>query len=311
MAEPPYGVIWNKLKAGQVVPFLGAGASLVGRAQNIQWDPDNPGFLPSGKELSRLLAHESSFPSQEDRDLDNLAKVASYYAIVTGRKTLRERLHDVLSHEFTFGPLHEFLASIPSPLLIVTTNYDTLIEQAFQSAGKKYDLVIHPTDRKDIANAIWWWPDGASEPTAVTPNELDLDLEQNDRNAIIYKMHGTIKHDTQNWDSFVVTEEDYVDFLSRMTSKTAIPSIFYNHFRTRSFLFLGYSLSDWNFRVILKNLDSYLKRGRHDDEDELLPSWAIRLNPSELEEKLWESRKVNIFNMTHDDFVEKMKPWMK
>jgi hypothetical protein len=307
MAEPPYGVIWNKLKAGKVIPFLGAGASMIGRASDSQWDPKNPKFLPSGYELSRFLADESSFPSREDGDLNDLAKVASYYAVVSGRRTLRDRLHDVLSPEFECGELHKYLASVPTPLLIVTTNYDSLIEKAFQAAGKKYDLVIHPSDRKDIANAVWWWPHGASEPSVVAPNELDLDLDQKDRNTVIYKMHGTVKHDTSNWDSFVITEEDYVDFLSRMTSRTAIPSAFYNYFRTRSFLFLGYGLGDWNLRVILRNLDGYLKSRSQDDDDEALPSWAIQRNPSELERKLWDKRNVNIFDMAHDELVAKMK----
>ncbi len=76
----------------------------------------------------------------------------------------------------------------------------------------------------------------------------------------------------------------------------------------RSFLFLGYGLGDWNFRVILKNLDSYLKsRAQMDDEDEALPSWAIQRNPSELEGKLWAKRNITIFDMTHDEFAAKMR----
>ena len=34
MAEPPYGIIWNEIKEGNVVPFLGAGASFVGRPED-------------------------------------------------------------------------------------------------------------------------------------------------------------------------------------------------------------------------------------------------------------------------------------
>jgi hypothetical protein len=92
-----------------------------------------------------------------------------------------------------------------------------------------------------------------------------------------------------------------------MTIKTAIPSVFSTYFRTRSFLFLGYGLGDWNLRVILKNLDGYLKNKVQDENEEVLPSWAIQLKPSELERRLWEKRNVNIFDMTHDDFVAKMK----
>ena len=39
-----------------------------------------------------------------------------------------------------------------------------------------------------------------------------------------------------------------------MTSGTAVPKSFLRYFRGRSFLFLGYSLSDWNLRVVLRNL---------------------------------------------------------
>jgi len=307
MAEPPYGVIWNKLKSGKAVPFLGAGASFVGRSPDAQWDPLQPRFLPSGRELSHFLAREASFPSKDPYDLDDLAKVSSYYSIVSGRRTLRERLHEVLNHEFTFGRLHQYLATVPVPILIVSTNYDTLVEQAFHVVERPYDLVIHP-ERKDIANSVWWWRHGELEPRVVLPNELDIDLE---KTTVIYKMHGTVQPKTDKWDSFVITEEDYVDFLSRMMTNAAVPSLFYEYFRTRSFLFLGYSLKDWNLRVVLKKLDRYLtyNRAGYDEEEELLPSWSIQRDPSELERTLWEKRNVNIFDMELDDFVTRMPPW--
>ena len=66
-------------------------------------------------------------------------------------------------------------------------------------------------------------------------------------------MHGSISADS-GWDSFVVTEEDYVEFLSRMTDNKAIPSILIDYFQERNFLFLGYSLRDWNLRVLLRRL---------------------------------------------------------
>jgi hypothetical protein len=225
---------------------------------------------------------------------------------MAGRRALRERLRDVLNRsEYRPGQLHELLASIPVPQVIVATNYDTLLEQAFIAAGKPYDLVIYPADRKDIANSILWWPHGKTEPFAVKPNELDIDLS---KTTVIYKMHGTIIGETDEWDSFVITEEDYVEFLSRMTSNTAVPSLFYPYCRERSFLFLGYSLRDWNLRVVLKNLSKLFASRRSDEsDDEELPSWSIQLHPSELEKRLWSSRKVNIFDSNLDDFVAKIQ----
>jgi hypothetical protein len=300
--EPPYGVISNQIMAGKVIPFLGAGASFVGRTPNVEWDRLKPSFLPSGSELAAFLADETSFPSRQSRRRDDLPKVASYYVDLSGRRVLRERLRKVFNRDYAFGTLHQYLASIPVPLLFVVTNYDTLLEQAFQAAGKPYDLVIYPADRKEIANAILWWRHGVLEPEFTPPNELFIDLT---KTTVIFKMHGTIQKETPKWDNLVITEEDYVEFLSRMTANTAIPSIFYEQFRQCSFLFMGYSLGDWNLRVILKNLSKYfIKRGRTDDEDtEILPSWAIQYRPSELERTLWERRNVNIFDITIDEFV--------
>ena len=310
VVEPPYGVIWNRLKAGKVVPFLGAGASFVGRPTEARWDPNRPTFLPSGRELSNFLAKETSFPSEDPADRNDLAKVASYYVDLSGRRALRERLRDVLNpkdpnNKYAPGELHRFLATIPAHQVIVVTNYDTLLEQAFVEAGKPYDLVIYPADRKDIANAVLWWPHGQREPVPVEPNNVSIDLANT---TVIYKMHGTITEETDRWDNFVITEEDYVEFLSRMTASTAVPHLFIDHFRERSFLFLGYSLRDWNLRVILKNKGKYFAVRRYlGPDEEPLPSWAIQYEPPELEKTLWEKRNVSIFGITIDEFVKKLK----
>jgi hypothetical protein len=297
--EPPYGIIWNRLKQGRVIPFLGAGASFVERPVGALWEPKHPTFLPSGLELAQLLANEAEFPSVDPRDREDLAKVCSYYADISGRSTLRERLREVLNHDYLSGPLHALLASVQAHQVIVTTNYDTLIEQAFKAENRPYDLVIYPADRKDIANAVIWWPHGSAQPVIKAPNELDVDLTQT---TVIFKMHGTIYQETAEWDNFVITEEDYVEFLSRMTSNAAIPSLFIPYFRERSFLFLGYGLRDWNLRVVLRNLSKSFSK-RADDE---LPSWAIQYKPSDLERALWEKRGVKIFDISLDDFVRRM-----
>src|SRR5438270_8832215 len=74
MFEPPYGVIADLLKEGQVVPFLGAGVNFGSRPDGAAWDHETAGFLPSGVELSRFLAGKSSFPAEDERDFCDLAK---------------------------------------------------------------------------------------------------------------------------------------------------------------------------------------------------------------------------------------------
>src|SRR5438552_3561805 len=98
--EPPYGVIWSRWRQGKVIPFLGAGASLVGRPADKKWDADNPTFLPSGLELAHYLADETAFPSIDDSDRGNLAKVSSYYADLNGRVLLCEQLRTVFNRPY-------------------------------------------------------------------------------------------------------------------------------------------------------------------------------------------------------------------
>lgn len=306
MPDPPYGEIADLLKAGQVVPFLGAGVNT--RQGEEIWNERVGSFLPTGSELSRFLAGKSNFPSAEQHDLTDLSKVASYFVETAARKRLRERLHEVFDHDFAPCQIHSYLAEIPSPLLIVTTNYDDLAERAFAKAGHDYDLVVHPTDRKDLAGSVLWWRHGANEPVPVPPNQLSIDLKTT---TVIYKMHGTVDRLLRKYDSYVITEEDYVDFLSRMTGNTAVPAIFMSYFRTRHFLFLGYGLRDWNLRVVLRNLKTVLpatpKPATDEEEDEELRSWAIQFQPSPLEVELWNARKIKIYDLSIDEFVRRLR----
>ena len=257
--EPPYGVIARLFNTGAVVPFLGAGVNFGTRnPPNAQWNEKTTTFLPSGAELSRFLAGDSGFPSQDKQDLDDLAKVAAFYVEATERKSLTDQLHKFFDQDFAPCDIHKYLAEIPTPLLIVTTNYDDLTERAFAAAGREYDLVVHANDSQEVAGSVLWWKAGATDPEPIPPVKLFIDLK---KTTVIYKMHGTVDRKSK-WDNYVITEDDYVDFLSRMTGQTAVPALFMKAFRDRHFLFLGYGLRDWNLRVVLRNLRGILPRRR-------------------------------------------------
>jgi hypothetical protein len=164
--EPPYQDIHGMLQKGLVIPFLGAGASLGLRRVDIA--SEAPVMLPSGSKLAEMLASrvKPPFPSADKADRQDLGKVASWYVATNDRKTLRMVLREMLEGRYDRGPLHGLLASIARPLLIFTTNYDTLIEEAVIAAGKPYDLVVYPDDRADTANAVLWWPHGQDKPIA-------------------------------------------------------------------------------------------------------------------------------------------------
>lgn len=302
---PPYSLISSLLRSGKVIPIIGAGVTDCARPANAQWDPKAPAFLPSGMELAQFLANDTGFPLEADRD--NLAKVASFYEAFGTRSTLRDRLRQLLDTEqvaaATLPSMYSLLAAVPTPLLIITTNYDRQIEQAFAAAGKAYDLVVYPADRKDLANAVMWWPHGSHTPKTPPPNELDIDLTTT---TVIFKIHGAVLPGTDEWDSFVITEEDHVELLARVAAKSAIPSVFGAHVHDRSLLFVGFSLQDWNLRLVMRSLARYFARRLAAGDDDEIPSWAIDVAMNELEIKLWRRRGVFPYQIAIDAFVAKL-----
>lgn len=294
---PPYPFILDKLNSSRVIPFLGAGASLGGRQPGDIWKKGNENFLPLGSELAGHLAETTQFPSEEAIDL---TKVAQYYNVVIGRKGLNDEMHDIFNCDYPLTRLHTFLASVDAPLLIITTNYDDLIERALDARNRQlgdkarpYDVVIHTTDVKSKGEHILWWSYGAAEPDEkVNPNKLDIDLNER---TVIYKMHGAVDRRRPERDHYVITEDDYIDFLARMTKNKAVPSIFADPFQTRRFLFLGYGLNDWNLRVVLNRIPKGIR------------SWAIQYKPRPLERRFWQDRGVEVYDLSLDDFVQALE----
>jgi len=300
---PPYPVIHEQLLKGQVIPFLGAGASLTIRSpkkapwrkminkKTGEWEVS---YLPTAYELAEYLAQQSKFPEKEPIEL---AKVAQYFDSMVGSKLLYERLHEIFNHDHPYTSLHNYLAGLPRPLLIVTTNYDDLIERAFKKKGRPFDLVVHTTD-PTMGDELLWWPARANEPDRVLAKDLDIDL---DRTTIIYKMHGAVNRTKRDGGQFVITEDDYIDFLARMTTSSAIPNIFGEPFQTRPFLFLGYGLYDWNLRVVLNRIEKQFRRPR------AIVSWAIQRSVKAMERDLWSARGVRVFDQDLQDFVENIQ----
>jgi hypothetical protein len=281
LIEPPYDVIRDQLKRGKVIPFLGAGSSRITM-------PVPSSMPPSAIELASMLASYASLPSKDPNERADLAKVASYLVDASSRGALRDRLHEVFTKPFTCNPLHSLLAAVANKMVVVTTNYDTLLEEAFKAIGKPYDVVIY----EKSCSAVQWWRHGNPNPELIKANAIDP--KEIGRTNLIYKIHGSVKPDDDQADSFVITEEDYIQFLSQMS--TAVPPAFSEYFGGRAFLFLGYGLKDWNMRVMLRQV-------RSPD----ITSWAIQLNPTVLEKKMWERRRIDIYDLSLEDFVAKLR----
>jgi hypothetical protein len=288
---PPYRIIKDALNDGLVVPFLGSGASLATRKGAVPWTA-RARYIPTATELANHLAGRTSFPRGERRDL---TKVAQYCDSVNGRGTLNRELRAIFNKHYSPRKIHRYLAGINRPLLIVTTNYDDLIERAFIDQGRPYDLVIHTTNI-NLGDQLLWWKHGEAAPRQISPNKLYIDLNQS---TVIYKMHGAVDRLDGSRDQYVITEDDYIEFLARMTRNKAIPAIFAEPFQTRHFLFLGYSLNDWNLRVVLNRLDKDVRK-------KMIRSWSVQFRARQIEKRFWQGRGVEVFDLNIDQFVSSL-----
>src|SRR5262245_54103192 len=100
---PPLPLIADCLKAGKVIPFLGAGASFSG----------GPNGLPTAAALAADLASKTRFPPQEP---EALATVAQWCQVVGGRQLLEDELHEVFAAAYAPARLHRHLAALDVPL---------------------------------------------------------------------------------------------------------------------------------------------------------------------------------------------------
>lgn len=320
--SPFYDDIAAALKSGDVVPFLGAGVHMGNRNVGDTFAP-GCGFVPNGSELAALLRTRARFPVQRNNpcDAQDLAKVASYFTARAGRELLRERLHECFDCVHTPRPkrdIHRYLAQLAKRCtvkpVIITTNYDDALEQAFDAEGQPYEIVVYPTDRPDLEGSVFRWKHGAAEPEELEVNEAPIEPRDT---TVIFKMHGTIRRPSavppppgragrkHPWDSYVISEEDYAEFLSRMANHKAIPKQLIAHCQYKHFLFLGYGLRDWNLRAMLSELRPEMKP----DEANLLgmrPSWAIQYPVWQLDRVLWEKRNVTIYELDIGYFIEQL-----
>ncbi len=216
----------KRIDAGKCTPFLGAGAAR--------------GAAPLAADVAVAWAEEYRYPLADAHDL---ARVAQFVAIEQDRLTPKEEL------QRWFEPLepppfdepdepHGTLAELELPVY-VTTNYDDFMVQALDRKGRTAEIDM-PTWNDYIKFDHQSVLDNGFTPTVDRP--------------LVFHLHGTLGIP----ESMVLTEDDYLDFLIRMSSPEddILPAVIKRHFAATSLLFIGYSLSDWTFQVLMRGVKS-------------------------------------------------------
>jgi len=218
-------VLLNRINYGKCTPFIGAGACV--------------GILPLGSEIAKDLADQFNYPLD---DRDNLPRVAQFVSIDRDPMVPKEYIiNKFFSKKMPLPNFnnpnepHSILSDLPFPLYI-TTNYDDFMMKALSK-------------KKHPVRELCKWNKLLKNKSSIFQKKSGF--EPSVKQPVVFHLHGH----NEVIESIVLTEDDYVDFLVNISKdQNLLPSRIVGAFTTTSLLFLGYSLSDWNFRVIFRSL---------------------------------------------------------
>lgn len=280
--------IADAIFAGRLVPFLGADINLCDRpktadGKDMEWTTDSA-FPPSNQELAVYLdeiseglgptyRQEICCPFIEAQGLEQLPlecplrhggtalklpiqSVSQFVDTVEdGNIAMSEALQNLFKQDYTPNAIHRFLASLPAlvrnkvnkPIypLIVSACFDSALEKAFLEAGEPIDLVGFVGDAEGGVFQHFT-PEGTCKKITNPNGYLGLDLSKRPVLLKLYRNYDS--------DSYSITEDHYIDYLSQGGIAQHMPSSLLQILDESMLLFLGYNLSVWNQRVILRRL---------------------------------------------------------
>lgn len=228
--EIKWDLLIRRIKTGNCTPFLGAGACA--------------GVLPLGRTLAQKWAQQYGYPLDDPGDL---VRVTQYIAVTQDPMWPKEEIVREFKKsgvpDFS-DPLepHGLLADLHLPVYM-TTNYDDFMVRALR-------------DRKrDPVQSLCRWNsylrDNAPDPFA------DRAFEPTPAKPVVFHLHGHCPMP----ESLVLTEDDYLDFLVALSGSTdLLPPRIERALSGASLMFLGYAITDWDFRVLFRSLVSYLEK---------------------------------------------------
>jgi len=237
--------------------------------------------LPSWQVLVEHMAEELQLdPERIGGRETNYQTIAEYYRLkLGGMETLRdwmERNWQVSQEKVAASAIHSLIVSLDFPI-IYTTNYDRNLEVAFEIHGRDY---VKVANARDVAR--------------VSP-----ELTQ------IVKFHGDFDDEA----SLVLAETDYFE---RLSFDSPLDVKFRSDALGRTVLFIGYSMSDMNIRLLLHRLWSTWHRSGY--ESDRPASFIFMPNPNPVQEAVLDRWGITVLSEEDNDperalqlFLSKLK----
>jgi hypothetical protein len=268
--------IKQKLQEGSLIPFLGMGIfknTITKDGTPLPFDSDSMILaLNNGRAMSPRLMYEYS-------------RAAMSLEQRKGREFIVQMTNHIYSSkEYELPLTYQWLKTI-QPKYVIDTNVD-------DSLLKIYDDVDHilitgiSRITADYDRFIIYQFDATSQTYAqISKDELTLDL------PILLKPMGSTKPAM----NFIISDADFVDWLTEAMGGYAIPPILKELRRGKDYLFMGVDFSRDTFRMVANELTLELHGGiTLIDKEEL----------TKKEEKFIHTHNLENINMSIDEFIK-------
>jgi DNA-binding SARP family transcriptional activator len=295
-----YAEVVKALLAGRLVPVLGAGVH-TGTDADDDGEPRAGPFLPDGTDVAASLAESFDCPPTRSSDM---ARVSQYIALMQGIGPLYDELHGLFDRDYEPGPVHRLVARVTlavlsqgaTPPLVVSTNYDQTLEHALAEAGVAFDVVSYVATGRSRGKFLHIAADGSAAVVEVPNAYSGIPADR----VVVLKIHGQVDRTPEReWESFVVSEDDYIDYLAQTELASVVPVTIAARLRRSHFLFLGYPLQEWHLRVFLHRVWGHEKAGYR--------SWAVQPRADRVQREFWRHRGVDVFDVPLAEYVGELE----
>ncbi|OCQ99046.1 hypothetical protein BCD64_23725 [Nostoc sp. MBR 210] len=235
----------------------------------------------------------------------NLQCLAQYIQLTFGIKDVYERLYELLRGKYSPSRFYLFWANLPGKMkekqyplpyqLIVTTNYDDMLERAFRVANQPFDLVFYVAEGEEARGRFKYKPFEQRACPIDQPNQLEVIGKAKDH-PVILKLYGAVDLSESQQCNFVITEDHHINYLvyreiGQLLPKDILEILWESH----NILFMGFSPSDLDLRVIVNRIWGERVVGQK--------SWMIHESkPGELDKTFWNKRQVELIYSRLEDY---------
>jgi hypothetical protein len=264
----------ERIRRGNIIYFLGAAAS-------------GPML---GAEFYESIARNNNVPDV----FRSRSDIAQHLVDRNARSTLVSEIANVMRTLYPEpSAIHRRFAALASRtrgavrsaprLVLMTTNYDTGLELAFEERGTPFHLFVYqPHDRYE-GKFIHRTPSG--ELRVILRPEYLHELE--DSAPVIVKMNGGPRLTASLPDTFSVATRDFYRLAARVPS--AFPAFLISELSTRSLLIMAHGLKEPDMEEVIRFSCAQKDAG---------PSWALKYRPKdsgpdEAARKYWEAIGLN------------------